>query len=209
MATTPTPSSSNAADTRQAIFEAAVRLFADSGYDGTSIRDIVQAAGVTKPVLYYYFDSKEHLFYSIIKEKGEQFLSNIREIVEKSGDFHERFRELVGYYIDCSRREEDMLRLFFSTGFAPRKQAAMMDLRETLLDDCPTEDPHLKLLEGFLQEGIDQGEIRKAPLDILIRFVLGPVVVYMHERAGDGRIPPDNVEQTIYELLLSGIGGKR
>ena len=43
------------------IARAAARLFAERGYDATSVREIVEAAGVAKPTLYYYFRSKEGL----------------------------------------------------------------------------------------------------------------------------------------------------
>jgi AcrR family transcriptional regulator len=43
------------------IARTAAKLFASRGYDATSIREIVEAAGVAKPTLYYYFGSKEGL----------------------------------------------------------------------------------------------------------------------------------------------------
>ena len=43
------------------IARSAARLFASEGYDATSVRNIVEAAAVTKPTMYYYFDSKEAL----------------------------------------------------------------------------------------------------------------------------------------------------
>ncbi|MBW2208934.1 MAG: helix-turn-helix transcriptional regulator, partial [Deltaproteobacteria bacterium] len=49
-------------DARAVLLEAATALFAQKGYAGTSVREIVERAGVTKPVLYYYFENKEGLF---------------------------------------------------------------------------------------------------------------------------------------------------
>ena len=43
----------------EGILQAAVRLFARKGYEATSTREIVEAAGVTKPMIYYYFKNKE------------------------------------------------------------------------------------------------------------------------------------------------------
>ncbi len=47
--------------TKKAILRVAARLFATRGFEATSVREIVEAAGVTKPTLYYYFGSKEGL----------------------------------------------------------------------------------------------------------------------------------------------------
>ncbi len=47
---------------RQRLLRAASDLFAQKGYAATTVREIVAAVGVTKPVLYYYFGSKEGLY---------------------------------------------------------------------------------------------------------------------------------------------------
>jgi AcrR family transcriptional regulator len=56
------------ADTRSAILREAAELFAARGYDAVSVREIVQAAGVTKPALYYHFGSKEGVASTLIAE---------------------------------------------------------------------------------------------------------------------------------------------
>ena len=51
---------------RARLLETAIDMFAEKGYAGTSVREIVHRAGVSKPVLYYYFQSKEGLFLAIL-----------------------------------------------------------------------------------------------------------------------------------------------
>jgi len=51
---------------RQVILNAALQVFAEHGYSGSSIRQICAEAGVTKPMLYYYFRSKEHLYQELM-----------------------------------------------------------------------------------------------------------------------------------------------
>ena len=48
-------------DNRQAILDSALTLFYEKGYDAVGVQQIVDAAGVTKPTLYYYFGSKQGL----------------------------------------------------------------------------------------------------------------------------------------------------
>jgi len=52
--------------TRRQILSAALKLFADRGYAGTSVQHIVSTAKVTKPVLYYYFGSKAGLYQALV-----------------------------------------------------------------------------------------------------------------------------------------------
>src|SRR5262249_1824395 len=56
------PSELYPAPSRDAILDAAERLFADSGFDGTSMRSIAEAAGVAQGLLHYHFGTKERLF---------------------------------------------------------------------------------------------------------------------------------------------------
>ena len=51
---------------RERLLREALRLFTERGYAATTVREIVAAAGVTKPVLYYYFGSKEGLYLEIM-----------------------------------------------------------------------------------------------------------------------------------------------
>jgi AcrR family transcriptional regulator len=53
-------------NSRERLLETAIGMFAEKGYAGTSVREIVERAGVSKPVLYYYFQSKEGLFLAIL-----------------------------------------------------------------------------------------------------------------------------------------------
>src|SRR5262245_34176657 len=53
-------------DTRQALLEAALDLFAEHGYAGTSMRALARAAGVRESAIYHHFASKESLFAALV-----------------------------------------------------------------------------------------------------------------------------------------------
>jgi AcrR family transcriptional regulator len=57
------------------IEEAATRLFAERGYPSTSVEDIVTAAGVTKPMLYRHFESKQELCISLLRRYREELIA--------------------------------------------------------------------------------------------------------------------------------------
>src|SRR5215471_7252303 len=65
------------------ISRVAARLFAARGYDATSVREIVEAAGVAKPTLYYYFKSKEGLASALLTVPLSGLVSTLRQIVTK------------------------------------------------------------------------------------------------------------------------------
>ena len=70
--------------TKRKIFETSMKLFAQKGYDATSIEEITANVGVAKGTLYYHFSSKEEIFEFLIGE-GVKLLKNSIEIkTEKS-----------------------------------------------------------------------------------------------------------------------------
>lgn len=91
-------------DTRQRIQEVARDLFARQGVQRTSLQDIADELGITKPALYYHFSSREDLVRSILVpliEEGEKFVveqeklgaTDVRELLEGYFDFHYRHRQ--------------------------------------------------------------------------------------------------------------------
>jgi AcrR family transcriptional regulator len=66
---------------RERILEAASQVFADRGYDGASIEEIADAAGITRPVIYDHFDSKRDLHISLLDLHVEQLLGFMGERV--------------------------------------------------------------------------------------------------------------------------------
>ena len=64
------------------MIEAASALFAERGFGGCSMDDIAKASGITKPMLYAYFDSKEGLFAACAQRAGEHLRDELREVSE-------------------------------------------------------------------------------------------------------------------------------
>jgi AcrR family transcriptional regulator len=67
----------SAADRRKQLLDVALEVFARSGYHETSMNDVAEAAGVTKPVLYQHFESKRDLFQALLDEVGARMLQAI------------------------------------------------------------------------------------------------------------------------------------
>jgi len=90
-------------DTRERIQDVARELFLQQGVQRTSLQDIADKLGITKPALYYHFASRDELIRSIVQpliDDGEQFIAEkesqgsveVRELLEGYFDFHHRHR---------------------------------------------------------------------------------------------------------------------
>ena len=101
---------------REQLLEVALEVFARNGYHDTSMNDIADAAGVTKPVLYQHFDSKRELYQALLDEAGARLL---RAIFSGAGDATDA-RELTerGFraYFRWVAEDHDAFMLLYSSG---------------------------------------------------------------------------------------------
>ena len=65
---------------RAQILDVAVQVFADKGYHGTSITDLVEAAGVARGTFYLYFDGKHVIFLELLDDLLQRFRGSVRGV---------------------------------------------------------------------------------------------------------------------------------
>ncbi|MCX7677880.1 MAG: TetR/AcrR family transcriptional regulator [Spirochaetes bacterium] len=99
------------------IIEAAKRIFFSRGYTGTTMDDIAEAAGLTKPTLYSYFKTKDELYYSLTLPIIEKLTENQKRIKEKLENGHyccgsEIIRDHFNGYFELYAASPEAFRLF-------------------------------------------------------------------------------------------------
>ncbi|GAC1469359.1 MAG: hypothetical protein NVSMB9_13100 [Isosphaeraceae bacterium] len=97
----------------------AARLFAKQGYDATSVRSIVEAAGVTKPTLYYHFGSKEGLAQALLNTPLSGLSRSLHEIAEAPGEPLSILERLFEAHFAFCREEPDRARFYYAICFGP------------------------------------------------------------------------------------------
>lgn len=80
------------------ILSAALKVFSNSGYSGTSMDAVAEAAGLSKPTLYQYFASKEQLFATMMLQKRDDMLSPLRD--PGTGDMVVQLHRFAWAYAD-------------------------------------------------------------------------------------------------------------
>jgi AcrR family transcriptional regulator len=92
--------------TAERILQTAHHLFMERGYVGVSINDVVQAAGITKPTLYYHFADKETLYVAVAEHALQQMGTELRNgIHQAQGTFTDRLTRIIE--IIAAHRDED------------------------------------------------------------------------------------------------------
>ncbi|MDG3005714.1 TetR/AcrR family transcriptional regulator [Paludisphaera mucosa] len=119
------------------IARAAARLFARRGYEATSIREIVEEAGVAKPTLYYYYGSKEGLAKALLADPLNALAERLGDVIRNEADPVRVLEQVLEAHFAFCREEPDRSRLFFAVGFGPPEAglALMMECRKGDLHD--------------------------------------------------------------------------
>lgn len=81
-----------------AILSAGVRLFAEQGFDGVSMRGVAEAAGVSKANIYHHFNSKEALYLAILQSSAAETAELVENLADGTGSFEERLKEFSQAY---------------------------------------------------------------------------------------------------------------
>lgn len=103
------------ADRRQHIIDVAITCFSRTGYHNTSMTDIADAVGVTKPVLYQHFDSKRALYLEILRFVGQALVAAITSNASSSTDGREQTERAMIAYFTWVNDHRDAFALLFES----------------------------------------------------------------------------------------------
>ncbi len=151
---------------RERLLETATELFAEKGYAGASVREIVEKAGVSKPVLYYYFKSKEGLFYAILEWAAGVQQNVLNEIFESRGTALERFIFLYRRLYAGIQQYKSLYILIHGLIYGPPEGVPEYDFAS--FQRCM-----LEAVKRIYAEGLSAGEIRNADAEEVAFLVLG------------------------------------
>ncbi len=101
------------------IARVAARLFAQNGYDATSVREIVEAAGVAKPTLYYYFRSKEGLAHALLTLPLSNLVAALRQAVGTVEEPVACLEQVMEAQYAFCREDPDRARFIYALLFGP------------------------------------------------------------------------------------------
>lgn len=185
-------------DVRARIISESTRLFAEQGFARTSIREIAEAVGVTKPALYYHFGSKEGLFTALIEHHVGDWIQAAEAVARGPGTVVERLRG----YLDASFRRhlsDPMVSRFLIEALHQAGQGAPP------VDALRFFAAETRIVHELIQEGVDVGELR--PHDALTGAMALIGARNFHLGAAMVGGPPltDDAPERILNLFLNGV----
>lgn len=147
------------ANVRQRLLDAALQLFSTKGYAATSVRELVETAGVTKPVLYYYFKNKEGLYLALMGDALGDFFQVAEQARTAPGSVTERICGYCTALLDIFVGRLPVARLVYAIYYGPPQGAPHIDFEASF-------STMLAHMEQLVSEGISTGEFREVdPVD--------------------------------------------
>ena len=87
------------------ILDTALDLFAVKGYDATSVREICEAAGITKPTLYHFYGSKDGVLQALVRAGFDQYRAMVAKAFGESGSFRKQAKSLARSVFESARTQ--------------------------------------------------------------------------------------------------------
>ena len=153
---------------RERLLKAAIELFSRKGYSATTTREIVAAAGVTKPVLYYYFRNKEGIYLELMRGTYEKFNALLNTSRCEQGSATERVLRLSDQVFSLFIENLEVARLMYSIYYGPHQGAPFFDF----------DVYHLKLqdtVRQLVEEGIRRHELKKENPEDMMWTIIGAI----------------------------------
>jgi AcrR family transcriptional regulator len=192
--------------TRERLLSSAEALFAEKGFEGTSVRELAARAGCNLSLIHYYFGSKEGLLTELVRSKAGQAGALLEAAAAEAPDAPAAVRAFVAFMIDFATENQAFLRMVF---------------REVIGTPHPAFDAirgriqlNLGILDGLLAAGQDAGQLRAVDRPVAAMGLAGMTLFYFLALPLTSSLlgPPtpelrERLRATLTDLYLHGILG--
>ncbi|MDE1948030.1 MAG: TetR family transcriptional regulator [Burkholderiales bacterium] len=193
------PAAAAPADGREAqLLAIARRLFAQKGFDATALRDIAEAAQITKAALYYYFPNKDALYERVVIESMDALLADVQAAVARAPTPTEKVRAFLHASADSMEERRDQWvagsNAFWQAGATGRRGLALRQ-----------RDDYEKLLRACIESGIACGELRPVNPALAGRLLLSGLNQMSRWHRPGGLLRAREVIDQYLDIVLLGL----
>lgn len=182
----------------QRLLAAATRLFAEQGYDRTSVQEIVEAAGVTKGALYHYFGSKDDLLHEIYGRLLRLQQERLDALAGSEAPVEQRLRDAAADVVVTTLDNLDDAMIFFRSmhQLSPGKQKQVRAERRL----------YHERFRALVEEGQRSGVFHEStPADLVVDYHFGSVHHLSSWYSHGGRLTPQQVAEHLADLLMRAL----
>lgn len=183
--------------TKRKIFETSMKLFADKGYDATSVEEITATVGVAKGTLYYHFSSKEEIF-NFLVEEGMKLLHNSVEIkTENLKNPIDKIQAVMLIQVKVMRKYEEFITILLSQIWG--NETRHQQFRGYIYQ-------YISVIEGFIKEGVEKDIFRTCNTRLIAETIFGticPLKIYKIENAEE--FENEKIVEELMSYIVNGL----
>ena len=183
--------------TNRKIFEASMKLFAEKGYDATSIEEITATVGVAKGTLYYHFSSKEEIF-NFLVEEGIKLLQNSIDIkTSKLPNYIDKLKAIILIQIKIVVKYEDIITILLTQFLG--KKARNQKCQKLVYE-------YINKIEEIVKEGIKKGQIKQGNSQAIASEIYGLICSSLvYKLRNNGQIEIMKLYKEFENTIIQGL----
>ena len=182
--------------TKRKIFDASMKLFAEKGYDATSIEEITGTVGVAKGTLYYHFSSKEEIFNFLVDEGTKLLLNNMEIKTKKLDNSLDKLRAISILQIRVLKKYENLITIILSQFYGTDAKAKKC--KETIIT-------YMAEIEKIVKIGMQKKEIKQGNSSIIASEIFSFTFVTMVEKIKNNEEIDVRKYSLEFDNLLKGL----
>jgi len=160
---------------RERLLGAALQLFARKGFESASVRELTEAAKVTRPTLYYHFGSKEGLYLELVERLCATVEDSILRSLVPQGTARVRLRSFVLKILDSIIEDAGNQRFFFVISLDPRRNN-LSSFHERMRNFIAA------VVELLLEEGAEKGEFETEDVQWITKVILALIDSFIYNQ---------------------------
>lgn len=182
---------------KQVILEASAKLFRDSGYAATSMRDIARAVHLQASSLYNHISGKQEILSSICFQNAYHFLDGLKEIDANNEDTLSKLEAIIQLHLIIATEDITSITSFNDEW----RHLEEPQLNEFIL----LRKQYENRLKEIIEQGIKEGAFKDINSTIMLNTILSSIRWVYDWYKPDGNQSIETIGKSVIELLLSGI----
>ncbi len=186
---------------RDRIMRAAEALFAERGFEATSIGEIALRAHVNRALLYYYFEHKEDLYHQLLQEGVEKLRATVLTAINTTTSARDAIRAFLQGYLRIAHHNPGLVRIVYREIVGAQRgdqesQSLVRQFMQTIAQ-----------MEQVIRRGIENGELVPHDTGKSVYLLLGMVNVFVTlTYLEQVSYPTDEIVEHIVHVFLHGLG---
>jgi TetR/AcrR family fatty acid metabolism transcriptional regulator len=186
-------------DTRRKILQSAAHVFASKGFHHSAVDDIVRSSGTSKGAVYFYFESKEQIFLSLVEDYVSMLAQDLQFAMQHGRGLVAQIQGAVATIIHNFQHHRDLAKIVLVDwlSIGPEFQGKRIAFKAMLVE----------VLRGYLDRAIEDGKLAPQDTELAAYVWIGAIGEVVLRWLNTGRPDPlDEVVEPLTRLLLRSVG---